>query len=209
MPECSDRVEFRVRDAPSYDGTYDLICMFDTLHDLGDPVGALAFAKAHLTEDGWFFAVEPNAGDRLEDNLHPLGLIWYASGHNLCVPNAVSQGGAALGNQAGLERTLRAFAEGGFTARPQGRRDRLQHGDRSPGVSLRAGGLSGARPQAPALTTNAGPETKNPHTRWGFGAWRTSPVAGAGFEPAKAYADGFTVRSHWPLGQPAGCRHPG
>ena len=46
----------------SYDGEYDLICMFDTLHDLGDPVGALAHARAHLADDGWFFAVEPNAG---------------------------------------------------------------------------------------------------------------------------------------------------
>ena len=64
MPESLDRVDFQVRDAESYDGTYDLICMFDTLHDLGDPVGALAFAKAHLAEGGWFFAVEPNAGDR-------------------------------------------------------------------------------------------------------------------------------------------------
>ena len=104
----------RWREAQAYEGTYDLICMFDTLHDLGDPVGALAYARAHLAEDGWFFCVEPNAGDRLEDNLHPLGLIWYASGHNLCVPNAVSQGGAALGNQAGPKRTLQAFADGGF-----------------------------------------------------------------------------------------------
>ncbi|GAB3261524.1 class I SAM-dependent methyltransferase [Nocardioides dilutus] len=110
----ADRVTFEVAEAQAYDGTYDLICMFDTLHDLGDPVGALAHAKAHLAEDGWFFAVEPNAGDRLEDNLHPLGLVWYASGHNLCVPNAMSQGGPALGNQAGPKRTLKAFADGGF-----------------------------------------------------------------------------------------------
>jgi SAM-dependent methyltransferase len=110
-----DRVRFEVAEAQGYDGTYDLICMFDTLHDLGDPVGALAHARAHLADDGWFFAVEPNAGDRLEDNLHPLGLIWYASGHNLCVPNAVSQGGDALGNQAGPATTLRTFADGGFT----------------------------------------------------------------------------------------------
>jgi SAM-dependent methyltransferase len=110
----ADRVTFEVAEAQAYEGTYDLICMFDTLHDLGDPVGALAFASTHLNEDGWFFAVEPNAGDRLEDNLHPLGLVWFASGHNLCVPNAVSQGGAALGNQAGPKRTLQAFADGGF-----------------------------------------------------------------------------------------------
>ena len=110
----ADRVTFEVAEAQAYDGTYDLICMFDTLHDLGDPVGALAYAKAHLAEDGWFFAVEPNAGDRLEDNLNPLGLVWYASGHNLCVPNAMSQGGDALGTQAGPRRTLQAFADGGF-----------------------------------------------------------------------------------------------
>jgi SAM-dependent methyltransferase len=110
----ADRVTFEVAEAEGYEGDYDLICMFDTLHDLGDPVGALAHARAHLAEDGWFFCVEPNAGDRLEDNLHPLGLIWYASGHNLCVPNAVSQGGAALGNQAGPKRTLQAFVDGGF-----------------------------------------------------------------------------------------------
>lgn len=88
--------------------------MFDTLHDLGDPVGALRHAKRHLTDGGFFLAVEPNAGDSLEQNLHPLGLIWYASSHNLCVPHAVSQGGTALGNQAGLTRTLAVLAEGGF-----------------------------------------------------------------------------------------------
>jgi SAM-dependent methyltransferase len=110
----ADRVTFEVGEAEAYDGTYDVICMFDTLHDLGDPVGALAHARAHLAEGGWFLAVEPNAGDRLEDNLNPLGLVWYASGHNLCVPNAMSQGGAALGNQAGPQRTLQAFADGGF-----------------------------------------------------------------------------------------------
>jgi SAM-dependent methyltransferase len=110
----ADRVTFEVGEAEAYDGTYDVICMFDTLHDLGDPVGALAHARAHLAEGGWFLAVEPNAGDRLEDNLNPLGLVWYASGHNLCVPNAMSQGGAALGNQAGPKRTLQAFADGGF-----------------------------------------------------------------------------------------------
>jgi SAM-dependent methyltransferase len=111
----ADRVTFEVAEAQAYDGTHDLICMFDTLHDLGDPVGALAYAKAHLAEDGWFFAIEPNAGDRLEDNLNPIGLIWYASGHNLCVPNAMSQGGPSLGNQAGPKRTLQAFADGGFS----------------------------------------------------------------------------------------------
>ncbi|MDO9486577.1 MAG: class I SAM-dependent methyltransferase [Actinomycetota bacterium] len=109
-----DRVSFAVHDATSYAGDFDLICLFDTLHDLGDPVGALAYAREHLAEGGWLVAVEPNAGESLEENLHPLGLTWYASGHSLCVPNSLDQGGQALGAQAGPKRTLQAFADGGF-----------------------------------------------------------------------------------------------
>ncbi len=109
-----NRVSFAIEDSKSYGGEYDLICLFDTLHDLGDPVGALGHARKHLADGGWVVAVEPNAGDRLEDNLHPLGLTWYASGHSLCVANALDQGGEALGAQAGPARTLRAFADGGF-----------------------------------------------------------------------------------------------
>lgn len=110
----SDRVSFAVGEATSYEGEFDVICLFDTLHDLGDPVGALAHARTHLSPGGWVVAVEPNAGDRLEDNLHPLGLTWYASGHSLCVANSLSQQGEALGAQAGPTRTLEAFADGGF-----------------------------------------------------------------------------------------------
>jgi SAM-dependent methyltransferase len=110
----ADRVAFGVEDDVSYDGEFDLICLFDTLHDLGDPVRALAHAREHLAEDGWLLAVEPNAGDRLEENLHPLGLTWYASGHSLCVANSLDQGGEALGAQAGPTRTLQIFADGGF-----------------------------------------------------------------------------------------------
>ena len=110
----ADRTSFAVEDATSYHGEFDVVCMFDTLHDLGDPVGALTHARERLTEGGWFVAVEPNAADRLEDNLHPLGVTWYASGHSLCVANALDQGGEALGAQAGPTRTLQAFADGGF-----------------------------------------------------------------------------------------------
>ena len=120
----ADRVTFEVAEAEAYEGEYDLICMFDTLHDLGDPVGALAHARAHLAEDGWFFAVEPNAGDRLEDNLHPLGLIWYASGHNLCVPNAVSQGGAGAGQPGRSEADPAGLRGRRVPRRPQGHASR-------------------------------------------------------------------------------------
>ena len=110
----ADRVAFGVEDALSYDGEFDLICLFDTLHDLGDPVGALRHARKHVTEGGWVVGVEPNAGDRLEENLHPLGLTWYASGHSLCVANSLDQDGEALGAQAGPKRTLQAFTDGGL-----------------------------------------------------------------------------------------------
>jgi len=111
-----DRVRFEVSRATEYAGTYDLVCIFDALHDMGDPAGALRHARESLRPGGVVMAVEPQAGDRLEDNLHPLGLIWYASGSALCVPNAISQGGEALGNQAGPARTLEVFTAAGFSS---------------------------------------------------------------------------------------------
>ncbi len=96
-------------------GPYDLICYFDALHDMGDPVGALSYAKASLAPGGRVFAVEPGAADQLEANLHPLGLAWYVASTTLCVPGSLSQDGqAALGAQAGAARTLGVFGEAGF-----------------------------------------------------------------------------------------------
>lgn len=115
----SDRVRFEVADATAYDGTYDLVCFFDAVHDMGDPVGALAHARAVLTPGGQVFAVEPAAEDRLEDTVTgPAALTYFAASSLLCVPASVHQGGAALGAQAGPARLLGAFAEAGFpTAR--------------------------------------------------------------------------------------------
>lgn len=113
------RVRFEVGDAASYTGTYDLVCFFDAVHDMGDPVGALAHARSVLSEDGEVFAVEPFAEDRLEDALgSPVALTYYAASSCLCVPNSLSQGGAALGAQAGPARLTGAFMDAGFgTAR--------------------------------------------------------------------------------------------
>ena len=137
-------VDFAVAGATDFDGgPYDVICMFDTLHDLGDPVGALRHARASLAADGIVFVVEPGAADRLEDNLHPLGLAWYACSTALCVPGSLAQTGrAALGAQAGSARTLEVFAEAGFTGRPAGGRDPVQPGVRGPSLAPGpAGGL--------------------------------------------------------------------
>jgi SAM-dependent methyltransferase len=114
----SDRVQFVQADAQDPEGRYDLVIFFDALHDMGDPVGALRHAASRLTEDGLVVAVEPAAADRLEDNLHPLGLAWYAASTALCVPNSLSQEvGTALGAQAGTARLLEVFAEAGLRAR--------------------------------------------------------------------------------------------
>lgn len=114
----ADRVRFVQADAEEYEDSYDLVLMFDALHDLGDPVGALRHAASRLRTDGVVVAIEPAAADRLEDNLHPLGLAWYASSTALCVPNSLSQEvGAALGSQAGTARLLEVFEQAGLRGR--------------------------------------------------------------------------------------------
>jgi 2-polyprenyl-3-methyl-5-hydroxy-6-metoxy-1,4-benzoquinol methylase len=108
----ADRVRFEVNAAQSFThGPYDLIAFFDALHDMGDPVGALACAREQLTEDGSVMLVEPRAADHVADNLNPVGRIFYAASTMLCTPGALAQdGGYALGAQAG-EAQLRSVAE--------------------------------------------------------------------------------------------------
>jgi SAM-dependent methyltransferase len=113
----ADRVRFEVGDATSYDGRFDLVCFFDAVHDMGDPVGALAHARASLAPGGQVVAVEPFAEDRLEDSLDsPVALTYFAASSALCVPNSIDQGGAALGAQAGPSRLTATFVDAGFTS---------------------------------------------------------------------------------------------
>lgn len=110
-----DRVRFEVGDAAAYGGEFDLVCFFDAVHDMGDPVGVLAHARSLLAPDGVAFAVEPYAEDRLEDNLlNPVALPFYAASSALCVPHSIADGGAALGAQAGPAKLTAAFVEAGF-----------------------------------------------------------------------------------------------
>jgi SAM-dependent methyltransferase len=106
------RVRFDVARAQDFPGDdFDLICTCDCLHDMGDPVGAARRIRSALAPDGTWLLVEPFAGDRLEDNLNPVGRIFYAASATVCCPNALSQpGGHSLGAQAG-EARLRAIAE--------------------------------------------------------------------------------------------------
>lgn len=93
----------------------DLVTCFDCLHDMGDPVGTARHVLASLKPDGRWMIVEPAAGDRLEDNLNPVGRLFYAASTMICVPTSLDQPvGAALGAQAGFARLSEVVREGGF-----------------------------------------------------------------------------------------------
>lgn len=107
---------FEVADATSYDeGGFDLIAFFDCLHDMGDPVGAARHARQALKADGTCLLVEPFAGDRVEDNLNPVGRVYYGASSQICVPVSLARNGPALGAQAGQARLRRVMEEAGFT----------------------------------------------------------------------------------------------
>ncbi len=113
----SDRLQFEVASASSFPGSgYDLVAVFDSLHDMGDPVGAAKHVKQALAPDGTWLIVEPIAGDRVEQNLNPVGRAYYAFSTFLCVPNSLSQEvGLALGAQAGEKRIHDVVTAAGFT----------------------------------------------------------------------------------------------
>lgn len=114
----ADRVAFEVADARNYPALgFDLICYFDCLHDLGDPVGAATHARRALAVDGTVMAVEPFANDRLEDNLNPVGRMYYSASAALCCAHSLSEEvGLALGAQAGQARIAQVFEESGFSS---------------------------------------------------------------------------------------------
>jgi SAM-dependent methyltransferase len=113
----AERTLFVVADAKSYqERDFDLLCFFDCLHDVGDPVGAARHAYEALKANGSVLLVEPFANDRLEDNLNPVGRMFYAASTFVCTPNSLSQEvGLGLGAQAGEARLRRVFLEAGFT----------------------------------------------------------------------------------------------
>src|SRR5215208_2400600 len=117
----ADRVTFTVAGADEIPGSgYDLVAFFDAFHDLGDPLAAARSAASVLAPDGRCMLVEPFAGDRVEDNLHPIGRFYYAMSTLVCTPGSLSQPGrAALGTQAGEARLREVLQEGGFGQVPR------------------------------------------------------------------------------------------
>jgi SAM-dependent methyltransferase len=113
-----DNVRFETKDAWSYPGVgFDLICFFDCLHDMGNPIGAAKHARTALKEDGTVLLIEPMASDSIAENLRsPIAPMYYAASTFLCTPNSVSQGGEpALGAQAGEKQLGEVFEKAGFS----------------------------------------------------------------------------------------------
>jgi len=113
----SEKVRFEVAPAKEITGSgYRLVCYFDCLHDMGDPVGALVRAREVLADDGTVLLVEPYAGDSVEENMTPVGRVFYAASSLICTPASQSQEvGLALGAQAGEARLAEVAREAGFT----------------------------------------------------------------------------------------------
>ena len=112
-----DRIRFEVAKAKDYPGKdYDFVTFFDCLHDMGDPAGASTHVRSTLKKDGTWMIVEPFAGDKLEDNLNPIGRAFYGASALICTPASLSQEvGLALGAQAGEKRLREVVTSGGFS----------------------------------------------------------------------------------------------
>jgi 2-polyprenyl-3-methyl-5-hydroxy-6-metoxy-1,4-benzoquinol methylase len=112
------QARFEVASATDYTGSYDLICFFDCLHDMGDPVSAARHARDHLRPDGTVLLVEPFALDERADNLrsNPMAALLYTASSAICTPNSLSQDVAlGLGAQAGEAKLREVFTQAGFT----------------------------------------------------------------------------------------------
>jgi SAM-dependent methyltransferase len=113
----ADRVIFEVAPAKHFPGTgYDLVAFFDCLHDMGDPIGAARHVLETLASDGTWMIVEPFANDRVEDNLNPIGRVFYCASTMVCTPASLAQEvGLGLGAQAGEAQLRAVVTQGGFT----------------------------------------------------------------------------------------------
>jgi 2-polyprenyl-3-methyl-5-hydroxy-6-metoxy-1,4-benzoquinol methylase len=110
------RCRFEVARSTDFAGRgYGFVAHFDCLHDMGDPVGAARHVRETLAPDGTWMIVEPFAGDKVEDNLHPNGRLFYAASTMVCVPASLAEHGPALGAQAGEARLRKVVTSGGFT----------------------------------------------------------------------------------------------
>ena len=124
----ADRVRFQVASAQDFPGSgYDLVCIFDALHDMGDPLGAARHIGQSLADDGTWMLVEPSTAGALEDNVNPVSRVYYSGAVGICTPAAQAQsGGFALGNQVDDDRWRDTARRGRVLPLPSGRRDAVQ-----------------------------------------------------------------------------------
>jgi SAM-dependent methyltransferase len=119
----SDRVTFVVADATQYPGQgYDFVAHFDCLHDMGDPTGAAQHVRETLADDGTWMIVEPFAGDTIEENLNPVGRVYYGASTLLCVLSSLAHDGPALGAQGGRRDSAKWWRPAGSPASAEPRR---------------------------------------------------------------------------------------
>ncbi|HEX6394204.1 MAG TPA: class I SAM-dependent methyltransferase [Acidimicrobiales bacterium] len=114
----AERTSFEVADAKGYPGNFDLVCFFDCLHDMGDPIGIASYAREHLNADGTVLLVEPFALDDKPTNIadNPMSALFYTVSSAICTPNSLSQDvGLGLGAQAGEARLRQVFKDAGFS----------------------------------------------------------------------------------------------
>jgi SAM-dependent methyltransferase len=112
-----DTISFEVASStnfPTLDDGYDLVVFVDSLHDMGDPAGAASHVLSTLKQYGILMIVEPFANDKIEDNLNPLGRVFYAGSSLVCVPASLAHNGPALGAQAGEHRISQLVQSAGF-----------------------------------------------------------------------------------------------
>ena len=184
----ADRVRFEVADASTYTGRdYDLVTMFDALHDMGDPVGAARHVHDTLTADGTWMVVEPQAGDRVEDNLNPVGRVFYGFSTPRLHPLVALPARRAGAGHAGRARPdPRGDRDGRVHPLPPGRADPVQHGPRGPTLST-------------ATSTGWGQVAGDHRAPWP--SLPTPPLTMTGPSPARSCAPGrptASVPSHTP-----------
>lgn len=132
-----DRVRFELASAQVFPGgDYGLVCTFDALHDMGDPVGAAMHIREALASDGTWLLVEPAAGESVADNLSPVGRLFYSASTFICTPAARSQpGGYALGAQASEAQLRHVTEQGRVHSIPPCRRHTGQPDHRNPSLT--------------------------------------------------------------------------
>ena len=141
----ADRVGFEVARADDYAKRgYDLICFFDCLHDMGRPVDAVRHAATAMAADGTLMLIEPFAGDRVEDNINPVGRLYYAASTTMCCAHAMSENGSAPRRREpsvreGLTRII-VDRSGSWRAAWSGNRRVGASRQRSPWAAERSGG---------------------------------------------------------------------